>query len=680
MVNVNILPPKITITEEGEYADKRYKITIKNPNSIGVLWYELHAADANNPNHWLAHRTETVSVSERAYYINRALYFDIENLEIIVNAEVTVNDTVPYLTVAEMCENTRYHKFNGITTLQKEFPFVYLKAFCNMPGSEFEPTYMYWEYSKDGISWEEYDLAATQNIDESQVESVVCSVFNYEYTPEGTLTEEEGTYVKRTAWRLATNSSLDYTGLRPDLIRIPAPSTDGTPTAIDNTLYRAKMLTLRTPISGSSEVISGVSKTEKTNLGVVVYTPVFSPTSEFLESDIFNVSMSKSLYCGATLYAYGNPAFRNNLIASYAGESVRPLSKMTPLEISENTHITTILPWKNYLVGFTEKTIHLISSVEDGYTTTTVNTFIGVPEQDSRCCVPTLNGIIFKSGPKLYMLYPNIYAGADNILNITDISTKIASYLENYESPADASPFAIGTDLEYILMLPQESTTLCLRYNYTSKIWTFHEYPVVFISYEILNVSDIHLFGYQKVTFGRVYAEYILDAEYDKLFDDVSDTLPYTDVIYPVTSLANWETLLIDDMIRPIAFELDSGQKSDSLNKDKQFVETKFNVTTLHAKDSFPMKITIHIDGFPSIITRNVYTDSAFWKEKLSHTGTLSTTFASNGSDIFNVFRQMFLRYSGKGRSIRHLIEGESLYPFKIYEIDYRYRNLNTKL
>ena len=129
----------------------------------------------------------------------------------------------------------------------------------------------------------------------------------------------------------------------------------------------------------------------------------------------------------------------------------------------------------------------------------------------------------------------------------------------------------------------------------------------------------------------------------------------------------------------PISFTLDSGQKSDKLNYTRQFVESKFNLATLHEKDCFPMRVTVHIDGMPYVTVKDVNTDSAFWKTANSEMGTLTTDFTSNNSEIFNVFRQMFLRYSGKGRSVRHIIEGESMYPFKLYEINYRYKNLNVK-
>lgn len=673
---ITIQPPTIEIIPgNGEYGYVTRNIVITNPNAFGRMHYTITVKDASTPTAVLEKYAATTDSNVTSYTVFPALYFNVAALYIDVSAYVYLGDNVLFKTVAEVCESTKSKKLNGVATLQKPLPFMYLKAFCNMPGEAFEDTYVYWESSTDGVTWEEYDLQASDNIDTDVVPRVSCSVLDHKYTPEGDLVEDEPTYILRTAWKLAPQSCLDETRLRPDLVRVPASSLN----SVDNTLYRVKMLTVREVSADDTEYVSGAAVTEKTILGSMMYTPIFSASAEFLESDIVNASESKSLYHGAVLYAFGNPKFKNNLIASYAGESVRPLSKLTPLEISENTYLTVLTPWKNYLIGFTEKTIHLISTASTGLTASTVNTFIGIPEQDAKCCIPTLNGVMFKSGPKLYLIYPNVYAGSDSVLNLTDLSTKVGAYLEAYEPLEDVPPFAIGTDLEYILMLPQQNCTRCLRYRYSTKIWTTYEYPVVFTSYEMVNVSDIRLFGYAMLDAKRVYGEYILDGKYEALFDNVPENVVYADVMRPVSNLNSWTTMLSNGTLLPIPFELDSGQKTDSVSQTKQFVETKFNVTTLHEKDCFPMRVTIHIDGHPSIITREVYADSAFWKDSAVQPGTLATTFTANDSDIFNVFRQMFLRYSGKGKSIRHILEGESVYPFKIYDISYRYRNLNIK-
>ena len=91
------------------------------------------------------------------------------------------------------------------------------------------------------------------------------------------------------------------------------------------------------------------------------------------------------------------------------------------------------------------------------------------------------------------------------------------------------------------------------------------------------------------------------------------------------------------------------------------------------------MQITVHVDGTPHVHVMDVNTDSSFWKTSVDDVGIVSTEFYTANSNIFNTYRKMFIRYSGKGTSIRHIIEGDSLYPFKLYDVIYRFKVLNIK-
>lgn len=681
--NLHLNPPDIQLVAGvdnlSSTKDPAIYVEVSNPNKVGSVRCTITVSDAENGTVLDTSFYENYTYSRN---IRPSIYYDISAITITVEAYVQLEETVSEYTIAYFTENVKSIKYSAISTLSDTISYVYLKAFCNMPSSTFETVYVIWEQSPNGIQWHPFDLVTTDNINPDNVPSVQCSILEPTYDKYGDVVDIENPedassaiYVARTAWQLKAYSPLDALPDRADIIRVPLIK-DNRKVSV---LYRMKMFTVRQIDAEDSAYVEGVTCTEKTILGSVVYTPVFSQQPEILESDLSNVSESKSLYNGATLYSFGNPDFKNYLVASYPGETVRPQSRLTPLDISENSYITAIVPWKNYLMCFTERTTHLISAIEDGFTASTVNTFIGIPEIDSKCCIPTLNGVIFKSNDKIYLIYPNIYAGADSVLNVTEISSFVETYLEEY-TPLDTSPpFALGTDSEYILMLPTATDTMCLRYDYSSKRWTTHEYPFVATSYEMLSISDIRILGYVLDDNRKIYGEYLLDASYAKVFNEVSETQPYTDCVRQISEVSNWEQLVNDGVLQPISFAFDSGQKADTVNQHKQFVESKFSLATLHEKDSFPMRVTIHVDGCPYVTTKDINTDSAFWKESVEHLGTLNTEFSTHGSDIFNVFRQMFIRYSGKGRSVRHIIEGESLYPFKIYEINYRYRNLNVK-
>jgi hypothetical protein len=129
----------------------------------------------------------------------------------------------------------------------------------------------------------------------------------------------------------------------------------------------------------------------------------------------------------------------------------------------------------------------------------------------------------------------------------------------------------------------------------------------------------------------------------------------------------------------PIEFFVDSGQKTDNIVLTKQFVESKIIVATLSDKDNFQMDVNIAVEGntFKKHIDLN--TDGALLRNDPNQLLTLGSSTDSANSDTFNTIRQMFIRYSGKGKTIRHIISGTSLYKFKIYETLYRYKILNVK-
>jgi hypothetical protein len=173
---------------------------------------------------------------------------------------------------------------------------------------------------------------------------------------------------------------------------------------------------------------------------------------------------------------------------------------------------------------------------------------------------------------------------------------------------------------------------------------------------------------------GEFYEYLIFDNDYTRFDIGLNKRLPleYADVVS-------------DSVSCPIDFSWDTGQKTDSIRATKQFVESKLVFATLSEEDSFPFKLYIAVDGDPHTTVTDVSTDAPFWKTSDNESkGVLGTAFTLGGipnpaTGIFNTLRQLVVRYSGKGKSIRHVIEGKSLYNFKLYETYIRYKNLNVK-
>lgn len=687
-----IKPIEISVITKSVIQDtvtRSIKINITNPNNATVryvLEYKVYSLEASlvRGSSPIISNSSVGSLSPnatRTIVCDVRKYFDIPYFIVGVQHTTYLENTLNISTVAELCENSSEYRFNATSTLPKTADVMYLKAFCNIPGEGFDKAYATWEKSVDGIIWEPYyptHAESLEAVDFSDVDTLATANSNLDSESDTTV------YKHFVGYEMRANSPLDTLTSRADVIKISA-----TERYIDNTLYKFTLRHLREIDDDDSTdlevTIPGtttkVSLTSKHILGSVVYTPMLSTQPEFLVEDISNVSKSKALYSGGVLYNFGNPDFKNALIASYPGEIVRPLSRATFLNSLGDAHVTCIAPWKEYLVAFTNISAHLISPVSEGYISNTINSFIGVPDADYRCTAATLNGIIFKSGLKVYMLYPNVYAGDNSILNLTDISEPIDSILEEHATECVRSPFAFSTDSEYTLLLPHEESTACLRYNFSDKLWTFHTYPVQMYDYKMLSSTNIRVFGRYFYNGVEYTCEYLFDAE-RTLEDAYGENILHADYVRPNTGpdiLAGYQGYIDSKCVLPIPFEYDSGQKADSINITKQYVESKLNFATLHPKDAFPIRLTVHIDGTSHPTVQDVSTDSAFWKRDTSDLNVLGKPLMLNSSDIFNTFRQMFVRYSGKGRSIRHIIEGESLYAFKMYDILCRYRNLNVK-
>lgn len=552
--------------------------------------------------------------------------------------------------VYELTEKVSYPKYSIVTyTNLTNLHTGYLKAFCSFNNPNVK-TYCTWEKSTDGIRFEPVFL---QNLSPTYYKTIPSVI---ELPEENIDDESSNVHVAKPAYLLEGTSENDDISSRADILQLPSDVQPGD-------TFSFKVFTLKTLKSSENlplpdESLVQCDYAEEFILGSAQYTVVSAPKTEIAYSDFPNSSEGKLFYNSNVAFSYGTLKHKNNILASDVGAITTPVSRVIMLPATNDSVITTLTSWRDYLIAANASEIFLISKNSGNFYAKTVSTFIGIPYADARCVKPTTNGIIFKSASKICLLYPNMYSENESVLNLTDISASVKDLIIEYPDDAEYTPFAFSTEDAYYLMMPYLKDvyrTRCLKYDYLTKVWTRYEYPMLITSVNFKSVSDIHLYG--KADAG--FIEVLFNS------DDYSES--------------NYGDRLSEDTVLPIAFSVDSGQKSDTLNRPKQFVESKFNLATLHGKDCFPMRVTVHVDGTPHVTVKDINTDSAFWKTSIQDVGTLNTNFVSDSSDIFNVFRQMFIRYSGKGKSIRHIIEGESVSPFKIYSINYRYKNLNIK-
>lgn len=591
--------------------------------------------------------------------------------------DVPTNPRVADLT--ESVKNVRYRAMDFVDF--DKLNQVVLKAFLNIPTAQFDDIYCSWRYTLDGVTWEDA-LADSDGVsvtepsqepitDVSAPDSEISDAFKYK--------------------KLLSTGEFSNENLvsdRADCLTLTR-RTDAIDGSVwDAVAFKFKLVALETT-SGNTHV--------KATYGETLFYEAVGSTISFEESDIGNAASGKQLYSKSRLYSFGDASLKNNILYSYANEFETPLTNVISLAASSDNEVTTVVRWRNSLISATEHALYLSEQQGDVFYTKTLNTAIGIPKDDGDCCVPVLNGVIFKSGNKIYQLYPNVYSDDGTTLNVTDISQSISHYLDQYSDSQGA--FAFSTESEYVLMLPAMLCTRCLRYDYTTRVWTYHEYSPLFKLVKVRALNDIRLIGTPSEQ-GPV-CEFLFDTEADSLTFS-ADAVPYvTDIPYGdiVTrsvvadegtygtgieaTVSELEAYLQDSdkhCVTPIAFELDTGQKTDAILTAKQFVESKMVFATLSPNDSFPMQVIVHVDGDPHITTKDISTDAPFWENSQSG-GALNTLFGgvSSSSDNFNVLRQLIVRYSGKGKSVRHILTGESLYNFKLYETYARYKLLNVK-
>lgn len=447
-------------------------------------------------------------------------------------------------------------------------------------------------------------------------------------------------------------------------------------------------------------------------------TNVFLEPIEYLREQLFT---GKTYYFNEQLFFYK----KNSVFMSTPGSSIVKLMN----SMSFGTNVTKIMAWRNYLLIFTEDSIVLAKyDLSSGtYTTKIISNSIGVSQNDAETVAVILNSIYFKSKYKVYKLVPNLYSTLDDTLNVHSISDSIDPILEDLLSTSlEMYNFGYSSADDYNVFVPISEFTYKFTYDVGRKLWTIQRYPFKLTGVEQHSHKDTYLrnevglyyfkdnlqtllnnhivYQYDNIGYVDEDSNKHLMVAYEQssvicMHKQITDFnrigylyqyLPYGDYqkstlldIYDTIVNDNnqdWEVedFLIENCI-PIPFEIDFGQKSSNYTLDKQYLESKLIFSSEHPKDVFPVSLDITTDGIQRPLHWDANTDSALWKTDFHTKGTLNTDFAPTNVDSSGIFRQLIVKYSGKGKTIRHLIKGESKSKFKFYSMDVRSRTLPNK-
>lgn len=401
----------------------------------------------------------------------------------------------------------------------------------------------------------------------------------------------------------------------------------------------------------------------------------------------------KHIYHEHRVLTYGVKGFENVLYVSDSDSYVTSLRNA--IEFSYGSAVTAVMPWRDYVIVFTENATYMLikdSSSGSGYATRTVNSQIGVPKTDGDSVQAILNGVLFKSGDKAYVYVPGRYSTVDTMLNIRRISDAVDGLLME-----GVPTLSFVQDDEWHLFQRTESdggaSSVELIYNYAKNVWTKSAHAFFpddlfkegaswtlfvsgrsgIVSYgrdvpEIALRRDASSPSYDLAPLASIrYGDYIGGRPLLSVLDEYGDDVP--------GSLGEFDSGIV-----PMRFHLDTGQKSSRFTVSKQFLELKLSVMSLDEKDAFPMTLTVYADGMPHAHVIDANTDSPFWRDsKTLDSGAVSTTFGGASASNIGIVRQMFVKYSGRGKTLRVTMSGESHSRFAVYMMDSRYRVLPNK-
>jgi hypothetical protein len=133
-------------------------------------------------------------------------------------------------------------------------------------------------------------------------------------------------------------------------------------------------------------------------LGRALYNFPITFNTEYAEWTSGSPVTGKHLIHSKKIISYGDPSFGNIVYSSEPGSFITPLTYAADVVTGSSGIITSVTPWRSYLAVATKSSISLLIPQDLGWTSKTLTTFVGIPEADSKCCLPGLNGIIYRWG------------------------------------------------------------------------------------------------------------------------------------------------------------------------------------------------------------------------------------------------------------------------------------------
>jgi hypothetical protein len=393
------------------------------------------------------------------------------------------------------------------------------------------------------------------------------------------------------------------------------------------------------------------------------YTFDLANKTDTLSTASLNIGMCNILEHNEVFLAYGEYA-KNKVYVSEAGTMIFPNS--LAIESRSGADVTGMLKWRSHIIMTTKSSIELLTydSETGTYAVRTLSATMGVSEDDANALQALPNSFILRSGSAVYSMSPSMYSGSDELLYTNLISAKLGDALSDksaicswLDRSANAYHMLCKGNVDYV-------------YDYARKLWWSNVYTPSVKGVSYISGDPYLACGFADDNFGTVLYRYDTslygsgDGRYVDTYWEGTDASPrLAESRIPLS--VTWK----DRCSKPTL--------------DKQWLELKYTVARHNGLKHISDECLIGVGG--EILTRTLDPNASmsFAASEDAYAnglGALSANaFQTSGKIAGGNLDQMFVKFSGRGKTATLTIEPTSDDRITLHSAELRWRTLPNK-
>lgn len=385
--------------------------------------------------------------------------------------------------------------------------------------------------------------------------------------------------------------------------------------------------------------------------------------TETLSTSSLNIGSYKLLEHNEVFLAYGGDA-KNKVYVSEAGTMIFPNS--LAIESRSGADVTGLLKWRSHVIMTTESSIELLTydSETGTYAVRTLSATMGVSEDDANALQALPNSFILRSGSAVYSMSPSMYSGSDELLYTNLVSAKLGDVLS--DKPAVCSWLDHSANAYHMLC----KGNVDYVYDYARKLWWINVYTPSVKGVSYISGDPYLACGFTDDTFGTVLYKYDTslygsgDGRYVDTYWEGTDSSPrIAEARIPLS--VTWK----DRCSKPTL--------------DKQWLELKYTVARHNGLKHISDECAIGVGGETLTRTLDPNTSMPFAAAEDAYAnglGVLSANaFQTGGKTAGGNMDQMFVKFSGRGKTATLTIEPTSDDRITLHSAELRWRTLPNK-